>query len=79
MKNVRYYDIDRPLLANRGNELLIRQATEQGYIVCPQYGVFDYTYPSSKLRRGRVQGGGKITPAIMACETLAVWLGYEEI
>ena len=37
--------------------LKIPQATKKGYIeVCP-YGAFDWAYPNSKLRRGRVQGG----------------------
>ena len=29
-------------------------------------GVFDMSYPSSKLRRGRVQGNGQICPTIPA-------------
>lgn len=29
-----------------------------------QVGIVDLTYPTSKLRRGRVQGGGKICPTI---------------
>lgn len=40
------------------NVLKIRQATEKGYIECHPNGCFDGSYPSSKLRRGRVQGGG---------------------
>lgn len=36
----------------------VPQATKKGYIECPVNGVFDWAYPSSKLRRGRVQGGG---------------------
>lgn len=60
--------------------LKVPQATSLGYIECPLFGVFDFAYPNSKLRRGRVQGGGKISPTIMAGDTtLAVWLGYEEI
>lgn len=35
----------------------VPQATRQGYAECPINGVFDWAYPSSKLRRGRVQGG----------------------
>jgi hypothetical protein len=37
--------------------LPIRQATKKGYIEVPEGGVFDSAYPTSKLRRGRVQGG----------------------
>ena len=35
----------------------IRQATKQGWIECEVGGVADLSYPDSKLRRGRVQGG----------------------
>lgn len=39
--------------------LKIRQATKKGYIEVYPKGVFDCSYPTSKLRRGRViQGGG---------------------
>lgn len=36
----------------------IKQATEKGYIECRIGGVADFSYPTSKFRRGRVQGGG---------------------
>ena len=36
----------------------IKQATEQGYIPCQVGGVADFSYPTSKVRRGRVQKGG---------------------
>ena len=42
----------------------IRQATEKGYIEISVPGVTDLSYPTSKLRRGRVQGGGKVSPTI---------------
>lgn len=45
--------------------LRIPQATEKGYIECPVWGVFDYSYPNSKFRRGRVQGVGEISPTVM--------------
>lgn len=38
--------------------LCVPQATAKGYIECPLRAVFDWGYPTSKLRRGRVQGGG---------------------
>ena len=48
-----------------GNQIQIRQATTKGYIELPlERGVFDASYPSSKLRRGRVQGNGQISPTI---------------
>lgn len=40
-------------------KLKVPQATKQGYIEVGLKGCFDYAYPQSKLRRGRVQGGGE--------------------
>lgn len=40
----------------------IRQATKQGYAVLKVGGAADFLYPSSELRRGRVQGGGYDMP-----------------
>ena len=42
----------------------VRQATEKGYIECSIPGFLDLSYPTSKVRRGRVQGGGGIAPTI---------------
>jgi DNA (cytosine-5)-methyltransferase 1 len=42
----------------------IKQAVKEGYIKCSIPGVADFSYPMSKLRRGRVQGGGRISPTI---------------
>ena len=39
-------------------KIKVPQATSKGYIECEENGCFDWTYPASKLRRGRVQGGG---------------------
>lgn len=36
----------------------IKQATSKGYIECEVGGCADFSYPDSKYRRGRVQGGG---------------------
>lgn len=47
----------------------VKQATKKGYIVCEIGGVADLSYPDSKTRRGRVQGGGNISPTITATET----------
>lgn len=44
----------------------IRQATKKGFIECVVGGVADFSYPESKNRRGRVQGGGNISPTITA-------------
>ena len=45
-------------------KLKIPQATSKGYIEVEPNGAFDYAYPDSKTRRGRVQMGGAVTPAI---------------
>lgn len=42
----------------------IKQATKQGFIECEVGGVADFSYPTSKLRRGRVQGKGQISPTL---------------
>lgn len=44
--------------------LNIANATKKGYLFCPVGGIFDMSYPNSKLRRGRVQGEGFICPTI---------------
>lgn len=43
----------------------IPQATKKGYIELKQ-GICDWSYPNSKLRRGRVQGEGAIVPTLTA-------------
>ena len=58
------YDLLSP--DDNENYVRVRQATKAGYILCPINGVADLSFPSSKLRRGRVQGGGGIAPTIMA-------------
>lgn len=56
--------------AIRAKELTIpiRQATQKGYIelTVSEFGggVCDLTYPTSQLRRGRVQGNGQISPTL---------------
>lgn len=42
------------------NYIRVKQATKQGYILCESGGVADLSYPNSKLRRGRVQGGKSV-------------------
>ena len=46
------------------NRIAIRQATEQGYIECELGGIADFSFPDSKDRRGRVQEGGRCSPAL---------------
>lgn len=52
-----------PVVENN-NSIKIKQATKQGYIECKAGGVADFSYPESKLRRGRVQGGGDVSPTL---------------
>lgn len=55
--------------------MYIRQATILGYIklkLVRNCGVFDTAYPTSKLRRGRVQGEGQLCPTLTACEPTVV-------
>ena len=47
-------------------KIAIQQATKDGTIECCDGGVADLSYPSSKTRRGRVQGGENICPTITA-------------
>lgn len=44
----------------------IKQATKTGSIECVVGGIFDGSYTTSKTRRGRVQGGGMISPTLTA-------------
>lgn len=46
--------------------LKIPQATKKGYIEVPVGGIFDASYPNSKTRRGRYQGG--LCPTLTAGE-----------
>lgn len=47
-------------------KIAIPQATKQGYIECEDGSIVDMSFPKSKSRRGRVQGGEKISPTLMA-------------
>lgn len=47
-------------------DMKIKNNTIQGYLECPAGGCFDGQFPDSKDRRGRVQEGGNVTPAITA-------------
>ena len=58
--------------------LRIPQATKKGYIEVEPFGAFDWTYPDSLTRRGRVQGqGGRICPTIMCQNEIYVYEGTE--
>ena len=55
------------------NGVNVHQATSTGYIFCPVGGLFDMSYPKSKLRRGRVQGNGQICPTL-TCAPENLWI-----
>jgi DNA (cytosine-5)-methyltransferase 1 len=52
-------------LGRGGQRVAVKQAVKQGYIPL-QYdiSVVDLSYPASKVRRGRVQYGGNVSPTI---------------
>jgi DNA (cytosine-5)-methyltransferase 1 len=55
--------------------LKIPQATSKGYIEVEPYGAFDWSYPDSLTRRGRVQGDhGDIAPTIMCQNEILVYM-----
>lgn len=47
----------------------VHQATKTGYVDVPIGGVFDSSYPTSKTRRGRIQGGGRISPTLTSASS----------
>ena len=51
--------------------IYIKQATKEGWIACKNGGVFDCSYPTSELRRGRVQEGGNVSPTL-TCSSGAI-------
>ena len=57
-------------LSNRDNDnvvvekISIRQATKKGFIDMNNGGEVDMSYPGSKLRRGRVQEDGNVSPTL---------------
>lgn len=56
-------------------KLKIPQATKKGYIEVAPNGCFDWTYPNSLTRRGRVQMGGVISPTILCQNEILVYEG----
>ena len=55
--------------------LKIPQATSKGYIEVEPYGAFDWSYPDSLTRSGRVQGDhGDISPTIMCQNEILVYM-----
>lgn len=60
-------------------KLCIPQATEKGFIEVEPNGAFDWAYPTSKTRRGRVQMGGAVTPALTCSTEIYVYEVIYEI
>ena len=58
-------------------KLKVSQATKKGYISSTTPFLTDLSFPTSKTRRGRVQGGGKISPTI-TCKTSICVVEYRE-
>lgn len=52
--------------------ILVSQATKDGFIKCKWGGCFDMAYPESKLRRGRVQEQGTVSPTITTGNSIVV-------
>ena len=57
-----------------GGKVIIPQATKKGYIEMELGGICDLTYPNSKTRRGRVQGGGSICPTLTAAQQAILFI-----
>lgn len=78
MRHERAFELTRPFLEfaeeNGETVLRVRQATEQGYASVKVGGIFDFSYPSSRFRRARVQGEyGNLSPTLCSAqETLAI-------
>ena len=73
-----YADTDIPFMQIVDVEgctfLRVRQATEQGYIDCPVFGVCDFSYPSSALRRARIVGGGRLVNTLVCGQQLVAFV-----
>lgn len=62
----------------RKEDMKIKNATNQGYLECPAGGCFDGQFPDSKDRRGRVQEGGNVTPALTAEGSQQIYYNVDE-
>lgn len=66
------------VIITMSQSLKIPQATKQGYIEIAPGGAFDWSYPTSLTRRGRVQEGGAVSPTITCNpESIYVYEGCE--
>lgn len=58
--------------------LWIKQATKDGWIKMKSGGVCGVSYPTSKLRRGRVQEGGNVSPTLTCGSGAIVKIDIED-
>lgn len=74
------YELRGPFLRpGQNGVLLVRQATEKGFIECPPLNIFDASYVNSPYRRARVQRESNISPTVMAGEgEVYLFQGIEE-
>lgn len=61
-----------------GEEMKIKNNTNQGFLECPAGGCFDGQFPNSNDRRGRVQEGGNVTPTLTAEASNQIYLNVDE-
>lgn len=52
------------LFAFIDSKLHLRVNSSVGFVEVPNRSVLDVSYPSSILRRGRLQGGGNVSPTL---------------
>lgn len=81
-KREKRYTHTRPFLAVEKSggvfSLLVRQASETGYIECQPNGIFDMAYPGSPYRRARVKDYGRQASSLMSGEpTPCVFIVYD--
>lgn len=53
-------------------EVRVLEATKKGYTIIRPVGAFNYAYPKSANRRGRVIGMGQIVPTIDTSNEIAI-------
>lgn len=81
-KKEKRYTHTRPFLAVEKSggvfSLLVRQASETGYIECHPNGIFDVAYPGSPYRRARVKDYGRQASSLMSGDpTQCVFIVYD--
>ena len=69
-----------PIIEEEDGVMKVRQATGEGSIQVVVGGLFDMSFPTSKTRRGRVQGHGMICPTLTASSSQSIirYIGKEK-